>query len=176
MIVLVIAPGIRALAYAVMVFEEHILRAKVIDFDVMHHQTFRKFSFSSLADLINRASVHWLLLSVCFERYTPDLVVLGPPAQNKEPGDYVEACRRVIRTATVTGNIPTIEYQTDAEMWRDMRINRRLVHDLISTVVSNCPNNRFAVRTLCGGIAGASQMMELRIPDVLRETRDLDEL
>jgi hypothetical protein len=169
--VLAIAPGIRVLAYAVMRFERHQLRATVVDYDVMHH-TIRGYSLSSQKELMARANVHWLSLSVCLERYVPDVVVLGPSAQRSEAQNNAEACRRIIRTATIALSVPTLEYQTDREMVEDLGIGQRDLRDLVGRVVESVPSNRFAVRTLASGVAGAVQMLDLRKDILARETEE----
>lgn len=174
MIVLAIAPGIRVLAYAVMLFEEERLRARIVDSKVMHH-TGRQYSFDSGPELTKRANVHWLSLQICFERHTPGLIVLGPPAKRSEPAPYVEACRRILRTGALALSLPTIEYQNDREMLEDLGLRQREISGLIQRVLPRCPKNQYALMAIAGGIAGAAQMLELRDDLVSRATESKPE-
>lgn len=161
MIVLAIAPGIRALAYAALRFEEHRLRAKVISTAVMHH-TGRQYSFASPEEMVKRANVHWLSLQMCFERYVPGVLAICPAAQKSEPEAYVEACRKILRTAAITFNVPTIEYHDEQELLEDLGIRQKDLVPLIKRVLPHHTKNRYTYRVIGGGVAAAVQMLELR--------------
>jgi hypothetical protein len=151
-------------------FERERLRAKMLDHEVMHH-TGRSYSFKSSRDLVERAQTHWLSLSVCCDRHDPGLLAIGPAAQRTEPESYVEACRRILRTAALTLNIPTIEYLDDHDMFEDMGLKYRDLEELLHRVVPKCPKNTYAARAVACGVAAAAQMLELRGDLVARETK-----
>lgn len=170
MIVFSIAPGIRTLSYAVLAVQHDELRASVLDCDVLHHSA-RGFSFGEFKDLLARARVHWLVLSVCLERSSPAVLVLGPPADSRENPEYIEACRRVLRTAAITLSVPIIEYQDEVELQDEMGVRARRLFESIKELVHMADKRRSVRLAAAAGMAGASQMLELTMTNVSRENR-----
>jgi hypothetical protein len=169
-IILAIAPGVRTLAYSVLRVQHDTLRGCVIDSDVLHH-TARGFKFDTLPEQIARARVHWLVLSIWLEREKDAVIVLGPPADRRENPNYVEACRRTIRTAAVSMAIPLLEYETEEEVQTEVGLRSRRLFDRVREIVPITKPPRGVLLATAAGVAGAAQLLELRIDVVSREKR-----
>jgi hypothetical protein len=169
-IVLAIAPGIRKLSYAILDVRHDQLRATIIDSDVLHH-TARHFSFRSFADMLDRARVHWLILSTCLDRNEPAIIALGPPADKRENRDYIEACCRMLRTAALTLSIPIYEYSSEEEIQTELGLRARCLLTATKQVVSPTSLPRCVLIASSAGIAAAAQMLELPTDVFSRETK-----
>lgn len=86
MIILGIAPGLRALAYSVVDMSRPV--PSRIDEDVLLGGR-----LAPMADLAKKAFVHAMILGVVFERDPPVAVAIGPACNPKEPPEHLAAVR-----------------------------------------------------------------------------------
>jgi len=171
-IILAIAPGIRTLSYVVLDIQHDVLCGCVLDSDVLHH-TVRGFRFDTLADQIARVRVHWLVLSIWLERARDAIVVVGPPADPKEDPNYVEACRRALRTATVAMAVPLLEYSSELDVQGEVGLKSRRLFERVRRIVPLVKPPRSVMVAAVAGVVGASQMLEMDIDPVSREKKRL---
>ena len=89
-IVLGIAPGLKALSYSVMSLASGALTP--IDHDIVLGGHLKK----SLAELSKKAYAHALILDVVFERNPPAMLAIGPPCVAGEPTEHLWAVRTML--------------------------------------------------------------------------------
>lgn len=95
-----VAPGLNALAYAVIEAGDATL---CVDHDVLHA---RPLSVESIRNPYKRSRIHQMVLGVVAERYPPALLVVGPVADPKEEPDHVQASRDVLAAMAVHFRVP----------------------------------------------------------------------
>ena len=138
------------------------LIGRVLEDGVLHH-TKRGYNFNSFDALLARAAVHWRLLELFLDRSPPGLLAIGPAATSSEPKDYVEASRRVLRSAAMALDLPWIEYHTEEEIRTELRLRARLLPIVVAKSLHKRSKNRQLYLASSSGLAAASQMLDLRV-------------
>jgi hypothetical protein len=139
-IILGIAPGIRTLAWSVLDFPDRTLRADCLDCDVEHHGA-RGFSLETFEDMLARAKVHWLILTVLLGRHEGAVLVLGPQADRYEPEEHAEAARCLLRTLCMGAGVPVLEIGTRDEVLDTLGVTHRQITAVAEAVVGRRKRN-----------------------------------
>lgn len=116
MIVLGVAPGLRALSYCVLSFHDEAEKADIVDCDVLLNG--RAPKPQNMWDATKRGRVHNLILGVVCERHTPAVVALGPPLVSGETSEHVSAVRMTIRLLAGGFGIPVYEFRARQDVQR----------------------------------------------------------
>lgn len=104
MIVLGISPGLRSLAYCVLVFRDDSPVAEQIDADVNRGGRGKP---KNPFELTRFARVHALILDIVLDRNPPAIVVIGP--SEPEPPEYLDAVRAMVFSLAVALRIPVVD-------------------------------------------------------------------
>lgn len=168
MIVLGIAPGIRTLAWSVLDFPDRTLRADCLDCDVEHHGA-RGFSIVTFEDMLSRARVHWLILTVLLGRHDGAVMVIGPQADSKEPVEHAEAARCLLRSLCLGVGVPLLEFTDRDEVLDVLGVSHRQITAVAEAVVGKRKRDgkvelptrsRAIVATFVLGAAGARVLLD----------------
>lgn len=114
MIVVGIAPGLKSTSYSVLDVSGG--TAVDVDKDVLTGGRFK----AGLVDLGRKAWVHYLILSVVFERDPPALIAIGPPCNPKDPPEHIAAFRRVLQSQPLVQQIPFVRVVTTDEIQKTL--------------------------------------------------------
>lgn len=171
MIVLSIAPGIRSMAWSVLNFPRREIRAECIGCKLEHHGN-KRFTVSTFEDMLGRAQVHWLILTVLLSRHSPGILALGGQADPKEPLEHVDAARCLLRTLFLHVGIPVVEFDGRGAVLEALGITARQVKPTVKDLFGRSMNKQKPVMTtFLTGAAAARLVFELPYrQDVSRET------
>lgn len=132
MIVIGVAPGLRALTYSVIGTSPDGDPPELLDQDVLLGPKLDKGAagaISALADLVKKAYSHHLVLEVVLERALvpirrgfgmvspprqPAALIIGPPCNPKEPPEHVEAVSIMLQTIATRFALPAHRLGTAA--------------------------------------------------------------
>jgi hypothetical protein len=173
-IVLAISPGIRTMAWAVLRFDRREIRAECLGFNLEHHGN-KRFTVSSFEDMIGRSQVHWLIVSVLLNRYSPGILAMGEQADPKEPKEQAEAARCLLRTIFLHVGIPVIEFDGGRDavlklLGASTRQVTAQVENLLGRIPAKAKDSRIKGAMLTGA-AAARGLFELPVGQpVSRET------
>lgn len=155
MFVLGIAPGAQALAYTVLAYERGRPRSELLDTDVLRAG---RVTAKDALDIARRCRAHQLILDVVLERHPPAILVLGPPANPREPIEHVGLVRVALRLLAATFNVPVADLACFPDLYASLGVDtpRQLtsqVRALLdpSTVV---PRDKRAFTSLAAAVAG----------------------
>ncbi len=109
MIVVGVAPGLKSTAYSVLDVSGS--AAVDIDKDVLTGGRFK-----GIVDLGKKAYVHYLILSVVFERDPPALLVIGPPCNPKEQTDHLEAAVLMLKRLADQAKVDWVQVVTQEQI------------------------------------------------------------
>lgn len=120
MIVLGVSPGIKKLAYCVIepVGDPADPEWELLDLDRLKGAKVAATALAAFgaSELVKKFKVHDLILSTIWERYTPEVMVVGPPADPAESERLVSAARRALRSMAASYGMEYIEIKTLEEL------------------------------------------------------------
>jgi hypothetical protein len=165
MIVIGVAPGLKALSYSVIDLAPAI--PVIIDKDVLLGPRIKE----GLVDLVKKAYVHYLILDVVFERELEPIgrdprpkavLAIGPACNPKEPVEHVSAVRLMLTTLTNKFKVPVVQVDepelkralqpAPRESW--LRVSNRLLSEPLDT------DEHKIVMAVVVGLAGAALYAE----------------
>lgn len=175
MIVLSIAPGIRALAWAIVQFRGRSLSGELVASDVEHHGN-KSDLVGGFEDLLSRARVHWLILSVLLDRHSPGILVLGEPFSRREPPEHVEAMRCLLRSLFLSVGIPVLEFDDREQVLSVLGTNQRTMVVAAEEMIgrSLAKQERATLGALLAAAASARILLELPSRPAVRVSRETD--
>jgi len=174
-IVLSIAPGIRALAWAIVQFRGRSLSGELLASDVEHHGN-KSDLVGGFEDLLSRARVHWLILSVLLDRHSPGILVLGEPFSRREPPEHVEAMRCLLRSLFLSVGIPVLEFDDREQVLSVLGTNQRTMVVAAEEMIgrSLAKQERATLGALLAAAASARILLELPSRPAVRVSRETD--
>lgn len=113
MLVLGVAPGLDALAYSVVWWQDG-GQVVTVDADVLRC---RPLSLESKLNPNKRARVHQLLISVVTERFPPTQIVIGPQLDPREPELHVQATLMMLRAVAAAASVPVARIESEGELF-----------------------------------------------------------
>jgi hypothetical protein len=174
-IVLSIAPGIRALAWAIVQFRGRSMSGELVASDVEHHGN-KSDLVGGFADLLSRARVHWLILSVLLDRHAPGVLVIGEPFSKREPPEHVEAMRCLLRSLFLSVGIPVVEFDGRDEVLSVLGTNQRTMVLAAEEMIGRplLKPERPTMGALLAAAASARILLELPVRPAVRVSRATD--
>lgn len=157
MIALGIAPGLRALGYAVLHFNGA-PRAELLDADVLHAG--RGITVRDAMDAARRIHAHRLILDVVLQRNPPAVMVLGPQADAAEPPEHVAVVRLGLMALGQAFRIEVIDLHDLDALHEALGVDGpKGVAPLLRTLVkgpSAAPRDRRLLLATAAAVAGRS--------------------
>ncbi len=152
-IVIGVAPGLKSSAYSVLDVSGS--AAVDIDKDILSGGRFK----GGLVDLSKKAYVHYLILSVVFERDPPALLVIGPPCNPKEQTEHFDAAVLMLRRLAEQTQVSWVQVVTQTQIQEVLTPGPR---ESLSRVVSRrmsrpfCCDDRAIVLAAAIALTGAA--------------------
>lgn len=119
MIALGIAPGLRALGYAVLQ-ANGAPRAELLDSDVLHAG--RGITVQNAIDVARRVHAHRLVLDVVLARNPPGIVVLAPQADLAEPPEHIALVRLGLMALGQAFQVRILDLHNPADLYEALGI------------------------------------------------------